>query len=89
MGWSCATAASKTADRWDRACRAQTGSSNVFQAGGTKYFWEMDRVEHPDGAITGELNQFVGKNSCRQVGTFRIEGDGTVSSAPAVLKDLK
>ena len=89
MGWSCRADAARTADKWSDACVAQTGSSNVFQTKRGKYFWENSRKEHGDGAITGSVFKMLpGDNGlCRPSGSFRIEGDGTVTRAPKFLKD--
>jgi hypothetical protein len=88
MGWSCRADAAKTYDKWDRHCRETTGSSNVFVQDGEKFFFEGSRKEHADGAITGSIFKMIGKTHARKVGSFRINGDGTVARAPKVLKDL-
>jgi len=87
MGWSCNAKAGWVLDAWINACFAQSGCQNNFEANGQKYFFETSRKEHNDGAITGVVwrNLPDGK-SCRQSGSFRIEGDGTVTRAPAFLK---
>lgn len=91
MGWSCAAAAGRTMDAWTRACVAQTKSSNVYHDGGSEFFWEVSLREHDDGAITGSIMRVVAKrpdgtSSCRKVGAFRIEPDGSVKRGPAMLK---
>ena len=91
MGWSCAVAAGRTMDAWTRACVAQSKSSNVYKDGGNEYFWEVSSREHDDGAITGSIVLVVekrpdGSSTCRKVGTFRIEPDGSVKRGPAMLK---
>ena len=88
MGWSCRADAARTYREWDEFCRTQTGSSNTFISNGERYFYEGSRREHSDGAITGTIWKFVGENQARKAGTFRIEGDGTVTRAPAILKNL-
>ena len=88
MGWSCRADAAKTYDKWDKHCRETTGSSNVFVDKGVRFFFEGDRVEHEDGAITGEVFKFVSEDKVVDAGTFRINGDGSVARAPKVLKDL-
>jgi hypothetical protein len=91
MGWSCRADAARTMAKWTAACEAQTGSQNVFEVDGASYFWELSRTEHHDGAITGSIQKTVRREGdrmwCRKVGTFRIEGDGTVTRAPKFLKD--
>lgn len=94
MGWSCASDAGRTMDAWTKLCREQTKSSNVYvdyEAGGREYFWELSRREHDDGAITGTVLLVLekrpdGSSTCRKVGSFRIEPDGSVKRGPAMLK---
>lgn len=91
MGWSCRAEASDVMKAWTAACVADTGSANVFVVKGTEYFWELSRTEHYDGAITGTIMKVVEKRAdgvsmAVRSGTFRIEGDGTVTRAPAFLK---
>ena len=92
MGWSCRADAARTMHDWSDACYAATGSSNVFEANGSRYFFETSRTEHRDGAITGSVYKtlIVEGDSirCRKSGSFRIEGDGTVTRAPAWLKKV-
>jgi len=92
MGWSCAKDADDTMQKWTAACIAQTGSQNVYKAGGQTYFWDISRTEHDDGAITGTILRMEGNgdingvNHAYRAGTFRINGDGTIARAPAFLK---
>ena len=79
MGWSCTSAASKTMHRWMDECLKQTDTQNAFIENGERRFWENDRVEHADGAITGEVYSF---DDARKVGTFRIEPNGDVTRGP-------
>lgn len=88
MGWSCRMEASETMHRWQEYCGSSVGSSNEFVSGGKAYFWEISRTEHDDGAITGSIFVMLGDGKCKQTGTFRINGDGSVARAPAVLKNL-
>jgi hypothetical protein len=94
MGWSCSAAANEVLKRWVEACRAQTGSQNEFVVDGRKYFWDITRTEWEDGAITGSICRTLNDTSpdgrflCRKVGTFRINGDGTVARAPTFLRGL-
>ena len=95
MGWSCRKEAGEVTDAWTKACIAQTGSQNTFKAGDGRsesgeqhtFFWETSRVEHGDGAITGAIWRFVGEDSCRRCGTFRIEGNGIITRAPKFLRE--
>lgn len=86
MGWSCRVDAANTERAWDEACRASTGSSNMWVDGDKKFFYEASRTEHRDGAITGVIWKFVDETHVVKVGTFRINGDGTIARAPAFLK---
>lgn len=77
-------------DAWTRTCVAQTGSQNEFEIRGQRYFWEISRKEHADGAITGTIYRMLpvagDKHMCLPAGSFRINGDGTVKRGPALLK---
>lgn len=87
MGWSCARDAGATADAWMDACRADSGSTNVWsEANGTRFMYEISNVEHRDGAITGKVWRFVDETRCVPAGGFRIEPDGRVSRARKWLK---
>lgn len=92
MGWSCASKANDTLRKWSDACAAQTRSSNVYVVGAKRYFYEVSRVEHNDGAITGTIISMLDGTGTaehclgKRVGSFRIEPDGTVSRAPSFLK---
>ncbi len=93
MGWSCRREASEILKKWEAACRAQTGSQNVFRVGSREYFFEIDETEYNDGAVTGAISETTSTWSDGSVGTavsagtFRIEGDGRVTRAPQFLKD--
>jgi|GEM_PF-1729432 len=86
MGWSCATAAAKTLDAFSKACIENSGSQNNWtDPNGSTYFFETSNKEHHDGAITGTVWKVMGER-CRRSGSFRVEGDGTVTRAPKFLK---
>ncbi len=86
MGWSCRADAANILDAWDKACVTQTGMSNVYECGGSQYFFELSRTEHSDGAITGFIWRKNLSGLCRRTSTFRIEGDGTQTRAPSFLR---
>lgn len=89
MGWSFAAAAGKVTDAWEKACIASTDSQNTWKdSRGVQYFWEASRVEHSDGAITGQIFKILPNGLCRTSGTFRIDGNGTIVRAPQFLKDV-
>jgi hypothetical protein len=94
MGWSCSAAANRTLETIEAACEASREGkidenvSNVFYADGRRYFYELDRQEHDDGGITGDIIESPGDtDTCRKVGTFRIDGDGTLSRGPRLFHD--
>ena len=91
MGWSCTQKAGTTTDAWAAACVKSTGSSNVWEVSvsnrAVRYFYEISDTEHADGAITGKIWKFVGKDRCKPVSAFRVEPDGRVSRAPKWLKE--
>lgn len=79
MGWSCSAAAAERERVMSNVCRRTTNSQNAYVGtDGVTYFYEPSRTEHADGAITGSVYTMTG----RKVGTFRIDGDGTVSRWP-------
>ena len=91
MGWSCRADAGDVMADMTAACRrAGDGSSNVYQdARGARYFWEVSRTEHRDGAITGTIWRFLPDGEhVRRAGSFRIDGDGTIARMPAPLRAL-
>jgi hypothetical protein len=91
MGWSSSQAASRTMDAIEQACRKQQAalgnpSSNVFFVGDRRYFYEVTRRDQPDGGICGSIQLCVGEGYARQVGTFRIDGQGRIVRGPAFFK---
>lgn len=89
MGWSCGRRASEVLGKWQEFCYRQTQRSNVFVArSGKMYFFEISRTEHRDGAITGTIWRYLDKDMCRKTSSFRIEGNGEVTTAPKCLKEV-
>ena len=91
MGWSCRADAGRTMDALVKACREQTKMSSNYIEDGREYFWEPSNREHANGAITGSILLMLekrpdGSGTCRKVGSFRIEPDGSVKRGPAILK---
>ena len=85
MGWSCTAKASDTERRISAWCRATTGSSNVFEHGGSRYFYEVGD-ETKSGAIFGEVFKMVGDSSAVPVGSFNINPEGKFTHGPAAMK---
>lgn len=79
MGWSANAAACFALDYISETVSLPLGSQNALPGGG---FWETSRTEHDDGAITGTVWRPVGPDRVRRAGSFRIEGDGTVTRFP-------
>jgi hypothetical protein len=98
MGWSCAAAAGNSLDAISRGMQQENSgkgiSSNAWDSGGKRYFYEMPHTEHPDGAITGAYSVFTDAfgvphldgTHAHKVGSYRIEPDGRVSRGPAIFK---
>lgn len=90
MGWSCRADAWNTADTWKDQCLGQvrTDGEKPYQNGylgkdGNRYFFQNSRTEHDDGAITGTTYRYLPDGEhVRKSGTFRIEGDGSVTRYP-------
>jgi len=68
-------------------------TSNFFYANGKRYFYEISRRDQPDGGIAGTINLIwtdaEGKDWCRKVGTFRIDGKGRVVRGPKLFREAK
>lgn len=90
MGWSACVRACWVRDAWTNACLKSTGIQNVFDTPKGRYMFETGR-EQPDGAIVGQVWKYVAggfpQMHVKRAGSFRIEGDGTVTRAPKFLKD--
>ena len=88
MGWSCRADASAVLNRITTGCVARSKSQNVWIEGGRAWMFELSRVEHDDGAITGSIHEFtdLGLSHARRVGGFRIEGDGRIARGPGWFK---
>lgn len=76
MGWSCRADAADTLDRIMAKCRASSGSSNVWNDGKTRYFFESSHTEHSCGKITGSIYKMLDGGKCSRSGSFSISGDG-------------
>lgn len=92
MGWSCRTEAARVLEQFGRLCVERTGKSNVFRTARGEYFLETSNVEHDDGAVTGSVWRVLGAQDdgtyrCQRSGSLRIEGDGTVTRGPALLRE--
>lgn len=88
MGWSCSQVADNVLERWKERCIKDTGSSNVYKVGNKRYFYQLSQKEYCDGSITGTIYHWIDEKSCRKVGSFRINGNGTIARGPAILKQL-
>jgi hypothetical protein len=62
-------------ERLTNACVNATGSQNVFEANGEKFFWEHDTTEYDDGRVTGVVYRVVGEG-CVAYAHFEIEPSG-------------
>lgn len=89
MGWSCAAQADETLKTWTEFCVATSGMSNTYKDDGRTYFFEVSRTEHADGRITGQIFRMLDGSMCKPVCRFRINADGTIERAPAVLCKLR
>lgn len=71
-----------------RKCEATSGKANVYENGKRTYFFEINRIDHEGGTITGGVFKMLPGERCLKVGPFRIEPDGTFSRAPVSLRRL-
>jgi hypothetical protein len=88
MGWSSSKKAYEVMNKWETHCRNQTKSSNVFFDKGVKFFFETSRKEHSDGSITGTVYKYIDEFRVVKSSSFKINGDGTIKTAPKSLKQL-
>lgn len=72
----------------DLGCGNNGLPSNTFESKGNKYFYEHGR-EQRDGAITGIVWKFVGGETVRKAGSFRIEPNGIVTRFPGTTKKMR
>lgn len=92
MGWTGGKESRAVLDRWQVACFAASGQSNVWEVAGVWYSFDVSRTEHADGAITGSMSRFdkdprgPGPVTAVRCGTFRVEGDGRVTRGPKILR---
>lgn len=94
MGFSYTYDAGRTMGGIEESCKATRPegehSSNVFFANGRRYFYEITRRDQKDGGIIGEIHltwtDEDGKEWCREVGTFKIDGKGRVVRGPALFR---
>lgn len=96
MGWSCTRKAAETLEAIETACAAtrppEMTTSNMFFTNGKQYFYEVSRRDQTDGGIAGIINLTWTENWqdwCRQVGSFRIDGQGTVVRGPALFRKAR
>lgn len=92
MGWSCNAAAGYAMDAISEMCVKSTGSSNTWEHGKDRYFFERSNKEHDDGAITGSVFKFVdynGEKRCRKAGSFRIDGEGRLVRFPTMPANVR
>lgn len=100
MGWGCNKDAGDTLDKISRWIVENFDNQNRWITKKGTYFFEISRTEHADGAITGSIRKILpagtlyrGKtypdDRCTRSGTFRIEGDGTITRFPNLPKEVK
>lgn len=78
MGYSSTVKAGNTSKAVIEQHRYQnSGNTFTTDGGKTVYFIERGR-EQADGAETGTVMKFVGADSCRRHGTYRVNPDGKI-----------
>jgi hypothetical protein len=83
MGYSCAAVAGIVMDKLVAQLQKDGGvdehnSSNTWKHKGVFYMEERGR-ENSDGAVTGTISRFVGPNSAKRIGSYRIEPNGEIT----------
>ena len=88
MGFSYRVEAGKAEDKLSAACVKSTGSSNTFKSrsGNSTAFYEVDRVDQPDGGIAGKVNVVDRAGFVTSSARYRINGDGVLISGPGFFK---
>lgn len=89
MGHSYGHLAGMRRQQIENFCRAQTDSSNCYHVGDESYMIEFSNRSHRDGAITATIYRYTSDTTVKKSGSLRIEGDGTISRGPAVLRCLR
>jgi len=100
MGWSCRKDAGDTLTKISDWVVENFDNQNKWTTKKGTYFFESSRTEHDDGAITGSIwkslpagTPYRGKTypdeRVTRSGTFRIEGDGTITRFPNLPKEVK
>jgi len=82
-------AVSRTLNLLQEFCENSSKSQNTFFVKGVEYFFEVSRREHSDGSATGTIWKSVGGCTASKSSSFRIEGDGSISSGPAAWKAVR
>lgn len=83
MGYGCAKAASDSL-KAVAVLFGDESSNGIKFPDGSKGFFEASRTEHADGAITGTVFVLTCDNRARKKGSFKVEGNGTISRFPGL-----
>lgn len=76
MGFSFSAIAGDKLRLIEDICYKLTGSTNTFiTKNGKKCFFEIDRIDHSDCSITGEVLDF---NTCKVIKKFKILSNGKI-----------
>ena len=82
MGFSFTAKAGDSLRVLEDFCYKQTGATNTFiNSRGKKLFFEIDRIDHVDGKITGDLIDF---NTCDLIKKFEISNNGKIKNFPKI-----
>lgn len=75
--------AAATLKHWESLCEG--GATNVLRIGTTSYSWDAHPREQKNGALLGRVwAQETGRNPT-DIGGYKIERDGSISSIPEPL----
>ena len=82
MGWSCTQEADNTLRKIQTL---YMGNSNYWMYKGKNFFFEIGR-EQEDGSITGSVFQDISSDTCKKVGSIKIDPDGKIIRFPHINK---
>ena len=75
MGFSYTNKAGQVLDQMT----SKDGPSNEVKVGVRRFFWEVDRVDQPDGGIKGSIYE-IAHGMAEHKGRFHIDGKGVIKA---------
>jgi len=88
MGYSCNAISDMVFEQITKILQEdgpETKFGNEYYYAGKWHFWSIGR-EREDGAVVGSVFEHVGKDLCRRVGSFHVDGNGRIIRFPGSTK---